>query len=51
MNTAQYVVAIGSPFDGVTLHGPFVSLDDAVEFGDGSGEPYEAVTLVSPESV
>jgi len=42
------VVAVGSPFDGVTLYGPFISHDEAVEYGEGFDDVWNAVTLTPP---
>lgn len=43
-----HVVATGNAFDGMTLHGPFLSLDDAVKFGEGSDSEWHLIALEEP---
>jgi hypothetical protein len=34
----KYIVAFGNAFDGHTLHGPFVSRDEAIDYGSNHGD-------------
>lgn len=43
--SGKYVVAVGDPFDGVRLVGPFDSHDDAIEYGMECGETWTAVPV------
>lgn len=46
----QHVVVIGNPFDGMSIHGPFDTVDDAVAYGEESGEDWWAMVLHPVES-
>jgi hypothetical protein len=46
-----HVVALGNAFDGLSLHGPFEDVEDAVDYAEQSyqGEDYHIVPLGGPE--
>ena len=43
----MFVIAYGSPFDGVSLVGPFMTHDAAINYAEGSGA-YEVVEISKP---
>ena len=45
---AMYVVATGSPFDGISLFGPFQDFDDALDYMEGLPADSWAVDLNDP---
>jgi len=47
-----FVVAFGNPFDGIVLHGPFVTQDDAIAYGEvhrADHEEWFAIPVNPPE--
>jgi hypothetical protein len=45
----QYVVVIGNPFDGLTIHGPFDDADQVDNYAEDCQDDWWVVTLVPPE--
>lgn len=51
-NTTACVVAIGNPFDGIVMYGPFDTTDDANEWADHevSNDTWWVMSLMDPAS-
>lgn len=48
MNAEQWAVVTGSPFDGLTIHGPFANWEAADCFAATCDGDYWAVPIVTP---
>lgn len=40
-----FVVVLGNPFDGMSVHGPFPSIEEANDWGEANGEEWLTVGL------
>lgn len=49
MSKITFVVAVGDPFNGLTLYGPFKSEDQALDWAEQTGEDRE-FTVVRVEA-
>lgn len=47
----SWIVSMGTPFDGLTLYGPFDNSQQAIEWAseNDNGEPWEVAEINRPE--